>query len=81
MEGNGPANGQPVKMDLIIAGVDPVAVDAVGALVMGFNPNKIPHIKKASEKGLGTINNIDIIGSSLSNVRKSFKPPKRILPI
>ena len=81
MEGNGPANGQPVKMDLIIAGVDPVAVDAVGTLVMGFNPNKIPHIKKASEKGLGTINNIDIIGSSLSNVRKSFKPPKRILPI
>jgi uncharacterized protein (DUF362 family) len=76
MEGKGPANGQPVKMDLIIAGVDPVAVDAVGTLVMGFDPNKIFHIKKASEKGLGTINNIKIIGADLNEVKRSFKPPK-----
>jgi len=31
-------SGKPVKMDLVIAGVDPVAVDAVGAAVMGISP-------------------------------------------
>jgi uncharacterized protein (DUF362 family) len=76
MEGDGPVNGQPIKMDLVIAGLDPVAVDAVGALVMGFNPNEIFHIKRASEKGLGSINNISIVGSNLNEVKRQFKPPK-----
>ena len=31
MEGRGPVNGVPIKMDTIIAGADPVATDAVGA--------------------------------------------------
>src|SRR5208283_3343852 len=38
MEGRGPTNGTPVKMDLIIAGKDVVATDATAARVMGFDP-------------------------------------------
>jgi uncharacterized protein (DUF362 family) len=38
MEGQGPHAGTAKKMDLIIAGRDPVAVDAIGAKIMGFNP-------------------------------------------
>lgn len=55
MEGKGPENGKPVKMDLVIAGKDPVATDVTAASVMGFDPNKIFHIKRASERGLGNI--------------------------
>ena len=36
MEGNGPESGDLVKMDLIIAGTNPLATDMVGANIVGF---------------------------------------------
>jgi uncharacterized protein (DUF362 family) len=73
MEGKGPTNGSPVKMDLIIAGKDPVATDATGARVMGLDPHEISHIRTANQKGLGNIDNIEIIGSKLEDVQRIFK--------
>ena len=51
MEGRGPTNGTPVKMDLIIAGKDVVATDATAARIMGFDPAEISHIRTAAQKG------------------------------
>jgi uncharacterized protein (DUF362 family) len=76
MEGKGPTDGTPVKMDLIIAGKDVVATDATAARVMGFDPKEISHIRRAGEKGLGNMENIEIIGSKLEDVRKVFKRSK-----
>ena len=73
MEGRGPSNGTPVKMDLIIAGKDVVATDATAARVMGFNPHEISHIRTAAQKGLGNIDNIEIVGSKLEDVSRAFK--------
>ncbi len=73
MEGKGPTDGTPVKMDLIIAGKDVVATDATAARVMGFEPMEISHIRRAYEKGLGNIDNIEIVGSKLDDVRHVFK--------
>jgi uncharacterized protein (DUF362 family) len=73
MEGRGPTGGTPVKMDLIIAGKDVVATDATAARVMGFEPAEISHIRKAYEKGLGNIDDIEILGSKLDDVRRVFK--------
>ncbi|NWF86225.1 DUF362 domain-containing protein [Candidatus Bathyarchaeota archaeon] len=73
MEGQGPTGGTPVKMDLIIAGKDVVAVDATAARVMGFEPLEIVHIHKAYKKGLGNIDNIEVLGSKLDDVRRVFK--------
>jgi uncharacterized protein (DUF362 family) len=78
MEGRGPSNGTPVQMNLIIAGKDVVATDATGSRVMGFDPHKIKHIMKASERGLGNIDNINIIGEKLESVTRQFKPSKMI---
>lgn len=72
MEGEGPINGTPVQMDLIIAGKDPVATDATAARVMGFNPYEIKHIRKAYEKGLGQCD-AQIIGEKLEAVKRPFK--------
>lgn len=72
MEGNGPINGTPVLMNLIIAGTDPVATDATAARAMGFNPYEITHIRKAYEKGLGK-SEAQIIGEKLETVRRQFK--------
>lgn len=68
-------SGNPVKMDLIIAGMDPVAVDAVGAAVMGVSPMNVKHLVHSMKKGLGTcdLGQITIIGESLDKVSKKFR--------
>jgi uncharacterized protein (DUF362 family) len=76
MEGKGPTDGTPVKMDLIIAGKDVVATDATAARVMGFDPAEISHIRTAAQKGLGNIDNIEIVGSKLEDVKRVFKRSK-----
>jgi uncharacterized protein (DUF362 family) len=73
MEGKGPTNGDPVKMNLIIAGKDPVATDATAARVMGIDPHEISHIRTANQKGFGNIDEIDVVGSNLSDVAKQFR--------
>lgn len=46
-EGNGPEAPTPKQAGILIAGVNPVAVDAVCAKLMGFDWEKIPVIKNA----------------------------------
>jgi len=75
MEGRGPVQGSPVKMETIIAGRDVVATDATASRVMGFDPSKIGHIRMAHEAGLGEIDNIDIVGERLDAVARAFKRP------
>jgi uncharacterized protein (DUF362 family) len=74
MEGQGPIDGTPVRMNLIIAGRDVVATDATAARIMGFNPYEIKHIRRAFEKGLGS-SEAQIMGEKLETVTRAFKPP------
>ncbi len=53
MEGHGPTGGRPVDMGVIVGGRDLVAVDAVGAMIMGFDAVEVHHIRSAAERGLG----------------------------
>ena len=76
MEGRGPTGGDPVKMDLIIAGKDVVATDATGARAMGIDPHTISHVRTAFEKGLGNIDDIEIVGAKLEEVSRNFKQAK-----
>lgn len=56
MEGmGGPAYGKPKRCELLVAGVNPVAVDACSAKIMGFNPKHVKHIKLCQKAGLGTL--------------------------
>ncbi len=48
MEGQGPHAGTPVEMNLIVAGADTVAVDAVSSYIMGFDPVEIPAVRVAA---------------------------------
>jgi uncharacterized protein (DUF362 family) len=77
MEGFGPAVfGKPKTPNLIIAGEDSVAVDAVTASIMGHDPNTIDHIVIAQELGLGEINpdNVEIRGTPLREATHPFEP-------
>jgi uncharacterized protein (DUF362 family) len=64
MEGFGPSDGEPRKDGLIVCGRDPVAVDAVVARMMGFNPGRIPSIKSAAKHGVGEYRDVRIVGDS-----------------
>jgi uncharacterized protein (DUF362 family) len=68
-------SGNPVKMDLVIAGADPVAVDAVGAAVMGIQPTEVKHLVLAERKGLGTcrLENVEVVGEPIEKVRRKFR--------
>lgn len=64
----------PVEMNLVIAGTDPVAVDAVGAAVMGISPTDVKHLLLAEKKGLGTchLEQIAVLGEPIEKVKRKF---------
>ena len=76
MEGYGPVDGNPVPMDMIIAGPDPVAVDAVGTEIMGFPAEMIGTTRMAQAHGMGTFKGTDIktSGETLEKMVKQFSP-------
>ncbi|MDO8588260.1 MAG: DUF362 domain-containing protein [Armatimonadota bacterium] len=53
---NGPQGpGETKDVGQVIAGADPVAVDAYGATLFGLKPKNVEHIRLAHEYGLGEI--------------------------
>jgi len=68
--------GRPVPMNLVIAGLDPVAVDTIGAAIMGINVDNVKHIKLAAKKELGTcdLKQLRILGEPIEEVKRNFKP-------
>jgi len=73
MEGRGPVHGRPVEMNTIIAGTDPVATDATAARVMGFDPSEVNHIVWSHQSGIGSLNEIEVVGSKIEDVVRPFK--------
>jgi len=77
MEGDGPTGGSLVKMNLIIAGTNPLATDMVSANIMGFEAAEIPTILWAIKSGMTptAINEIEIRGEAIEMVKRKFVRP------
>jgi uncharacterized protein (DUF362 family) len=77
MEGEGPTEGTLVKMDLIIAGTNPLATDMVAAKCMGFEPHEIPTFTWANKAGLkpARLEDIELRGLVPEKVGKRFVRP------
>lgn len=62
------------KMACIIAGADPVAVDTIHTLAMGYNISSIPGLAQAASLGLGTSDpgKIEVRGYHVKDIRRSF---------
>ena len=58
----------------ILAGADQVAIDAVAAKMMGFDPLSLKFIRLAHERGLGCgdVSRIEIVGEDISGVNWGF---------
>ena len=77
MEGNGPVLGNPLCLNLIVAGNNLVSVDSVCSRIMGFDPSEIQHIALSHSQGVGEldINNIEVTGDDWNNHVQKFEPP------
>ena len=74
-DGAGPRTMKPKVKNLILASGDSVAIDAVAAKMMGFEPMEIPYIRMCHERGLGVgqINEIEVLGEDISEINFGFK--------
>jgi len=65
-----------VFLNLIVAGSDVVAVDAVCAAIAGFDIKDILHVQLAAEENLGVadLRRIEVRGERIEDVRRPFIP-------
>jgi len=52
----------PIKMGLVLASEDQLAVDHIAAKIMGYNPKRIKHLSVAEREGVGIVNDIEVVG-------------------
>lgn len=77
LEDFGPVSGTPKKMDVLIGGTNPVAVDSIAMQIMGLNPKTSPPVFLAWMQGFGPIekNKIQILGTPVEDVTRQFVQP------
>jgi uncharacterized protein (DUF362 family) len=65
----------PIPMNTLLVGRDAVAVEAVGAVLAGLKPEKMPVLQEFVKRGLGEgdFKNIEIVGASFETLRAKFK--------
>lgn len=76
-------NAKRIPTNILIVGRDAVAVEAIGATLVGMNPEEMPIIQKAIKRGLGEgdLKKIEVLGTPLEDLKARFepllKPPKK----
>jgi len=80
-DGAGPRTMIPRIHNFILASADSVAIDAVAAKMMGFEPMSIPFLRMAHERELGVaeLRDIEIAGEDISEVNLGFKTRKSLV--
>jgi uncharacterized protein (DUF362 family) len=73
--GAGPRTHTPEVKNVILASADQVAIDAVAAKLMGFDPLSIPYIRLAHERGLGVgdVSQIELVGDDVRGESWGFQ--------
>lgn len=71
MEGDGPANGQPLQVGCLLASTDAVAIDSLCTERLGLNWNALPMVRTAVHLGLGRADpdEIAVIGAGQERFR------------
>lgn len=72
MEGQGPGQGIPVRTEVLIGSVNPVALDVIASTIAGYEPMDIPTTSIAISRGkwLGNINEIVYEGPDITSLIK-----------
>jgi uncharacterized protein (DUF362 family)/NAD-dependent dihydropyrimidine dehydrogenase PreA subunit len=81
----GPVSGQMKEWNLILVGTDELALDVVALAIGKYNGlNLVPHLKSAYRRklGIGDLENIEIVGTSLEEAKSiapKFKTPSKFM--
>jgi len=81
-DGAGPRTMVPRVGNLILASADQVAIDAIAARIMGFNPMEIRYLRMCHERGLGVADprDIDVVGDvDAANLTMGFKTSRSLV--
>ena len=80
-DGAGPRTMIPRIRNFLLASSDSVAIDAVAAQMMGYDPMSIPFLRMAHERGLGMANlkDVEIAGEEIAGVNFGFKTRKSLV--
>ena len=80
-DGAGPRTMIPRVKNLILAASDSVAIDAIAARLMGFDPLSIPFLRMAHERGLGIADprQIELVGDDVSHENFGFTTRKSLV--
>ena len=72
---SGPAARKGIDTNVLIVGRDAVAVETVGATLVGLKPEKMPVIQEAMNRGLGegNIERIEVVGKSIESLQERFR--------
>ena len=77
MEGNGPGSGDPVTVGALLAGANPLAVDAVATELVGLAPSAVWTQKTAIATGRpgSRLEDVEVVGTPLAELRvDTFRP-------
>jgi uncharacterized protein (DUF362 family) len=79
--GAGPRTMTPEIKDYILGAADSVAIDAVAARMMGFDPMKIDYLRICHERGLGVADprEIDLVGDPVEGVNFRFQVSRSLV--
>jgi uncharacterized protein (DUF362 family) len=79
--GPGPRTMFPVVKNWMLASSDQVAIDAVAAKMMGFDPMTLDYIRLADEDGLGNgrMENIELVGDDIARENWGFRVGKNLM--
>jgi uncharacterized protein (DUF362 family) len=80
-DGAGPRTMIPRVKNLLLAASDSVAIDAIAAKLMGFDPLSIPFLRMAHERGLGIADprQIELVGDDVSMENFGFQTRKSLV--
>jgi uncharacterized protein (DUF362 family) len=72
MEGNGPVQGRPKQAGVIVAGSDPIAVDATCCRIMAIDPRQVRYLALAEDNNQLAVEYASMIGERVESVRTPF---------
>src|SRR5665811_1237009 len=81
MEGNGPRNGHPRKLGVLLFSTDPIALDAVACKIINLDPADVPTAKLGTSAGSRLIILQATASRAIGSVEKSSTPSLRGWPL
>ena len=76
MEGQGPTAGKPKQIGVIMASENGFDMDYIATEIIGVDQMKIPILKQAKDRKLLNIDEINVMGEAIENVKvKGFDVP------